>query len=90
MQGGIGKQRFCLAFAPSVARLSDEPVDLAEAGERYGHGHPFPWGEPSTVVETISGLTVFGETFFAAPSVPILAPALQLRMGVRDPHVRLG
>jgi hypothetical protein len=40
MQGGIGNQLFCLAFAHSVARLSDEPVaiDLAAFGsDRYGH-----------------------------------------------------
>ena len=40
MQGGIGNQLFCLAFAHSVARLSEEPVaiDLAAFGSsRYGH-----------------------------------------------------
>ncbi len=40
MQGGIGNQLFCLAFAHSVARLSDRPVaiDLAAfRSDRYGH-----------------------------------------------------
>jgi hypothetical protein len=40
MQGGIGNQLFCLAFAHSVARLSGGPVaiDLAPFGsDRYGH-----------------------------------------------------
>jgi hypothetical protein len=40
MQGGIGNQLFCLAFAHSVARLSGEQVaiDLAAFGsDRYGH-----------------------------------------------------
>jgi hypothetical protein len=40
MQGGIGNQLFCLAFAHSVAALSGEPVaiDLAAFGSsRYGH-----------------------------------------------------
>ncbi|MDB5480795.1 MAG: alpha,2-fucosyltransferase [Caulobacteraceae bacterium] len=41
MQGGIGNQLFCLAFAHSVAQLSGGPVavDLAAfASSRYGHG----------------------------------------------------
>ena len=40
MQGGIGNQLFCLAFARSVTRLSREPVaiDLASfSTDRYGH-----------------------------------------------------
>jgi hypothetical protein len=40
MQGGLGNQLFCLAFAHSVARLSDGPaaVDLAPfRASRYGH-----------------------------------------------------
>jgi len=40
MQGGIGNQLFCLAFAHSVTRLSREPVavDLASfSSDRYGH-----------------------------------------------------
>ncbi len=40
MQGGIGNQLFCLAFAHSVARLSGGPVaiDLAAfRSSRYGH-----------------------------------------------------
>jgi hypothetical protein len=39
MQGGLGNQLFCLAFARSVARLSASPVgiDLAAFGaDRYG------------------------------------------------------
>lgn len=40
MQGGIGNQLFCLAFAHSVARLTEGPVaiDVAAFGsDRYGH-----------------------------------------------------
>jgi hypothetical protein len=40
MQGGIGNQLFCLAFAHSVARLGDSPaaMDLAPfRASRYGH-----------------------------------------------------
>jgi hypothetical protein len=40
MQGGLGNQLFCLAFAHSVARLGGEPlaIDLAAFGaDRYGH-----------------------------------------------------
>lgn len=46
MQGGIGNQLFCLAFAHSIARLSGEPVaiDLA-AFESGRYGHAFALGD---------------------------------------------
>jgi hypothetical protein len=40
MQGGIGNQLFCLAFADSVARLGHDPVAIdleAFRSDRYGH-----------------------------------------------------